>query len=163
MAVYNFIRFGSPTNFGLDYHLMNPRFVDDYKLYGAFNLHYLPKNLYYHLIAYPLPLRPDSIEGGSLFLLSPVFFGLFWGLYRKRRQFSTWVLLVTILIAYVPIALLMGTGWWQWGPRYSLDFTIPLLLLTASGVEDWSDLLLFVLVYISMLHYLIGALVFSSR
>jgi hypothetical protein len=163
MAIYNFTRFGSPTNFGLDYHLMNSRFVDDYKLYGAFNIHYLAHNLYYHLIAYPLPLRPESIEGGGLFWLSPVFFGLFWGLYRNWRQLSTWILLLTILVAYIPMGLLMGTGWWQWGPRYSLDFTVPLLLLTALGVEGWSDLLLFVLTYISMLHYLIGVVVFSAH
>ncbi len=156
MLLYNFARFGSPIDFGLNYHLMAPRFLNDYQLYGAFNLYYLPKNLFYHFISYPLPLRPDSVEGGSLFLLSPVFFGLFWGLVRYRRNLSTWILLLTIIISYIPMGLLMGTGWVQWGPRYSLDFTIPLLLLTSLGVENWSDLLLFALTYISFLHYLIG-------
>jgi hypothetical protein len=31
---------------GLAWHTMNPLFRDDFTRYGAFNLHYLPKNLY---------------------------------------------------------------------------------------------------------------------
>ena len=94
--------------------------------------------------------------GGSLFLLSPVFFYIFPGIVSRSRSMDTWVLLVSILAASVPILLLMGTGWVQFGPRYTFDFTIPLLLLTAQGAQFASRKILGVLVAISIVHYLIG-------
>ena len=47
LAAYNYARFGSLTNVGLDYHQMAANFRADYLQYGAFNLHYLPINFYY--------------------------------------------------------------------------------------------------------------------
>lgn len=50
----------------------------------------------------------------------------------------------------------MGTGWVQFGPRYTLDFTVPLLLLTAIGIEDWNPKIILMLAFISGIHYSIG-------
>jgi hypothetical protein len=50
----------------------------------------------------------------------------------------------------------MGTGWVQFGPRYSLDFTVPLLLLTAAGLRRCPPKLLVLLTIISILPYLLG-------
>jgi hypothetical protein len=94
--------------------------------------------------------------GGSLFLLSPVFVYLFEGLRRRYRSIDTWVLLGSVLATSIPILLLMGTGWVQFGPRYTLDFTVPLLLLTAQGVQFASKKILILLVVISIVQYLIG-------
>jgi len=74
--------------------------------------------------------------GGSLFLLSPLFLGSFAALYKPSQKVSVITLLASILITNIPILLLMGTGWVQFGPRYTLDFTVPLLLLTALGIEN---------------------------
>jgi hypothetical protein len=155
-ALYNYARFGSLTNVGLDFHQMANIYKADYRLYGAFNLHYVPTNLYYQYWFYPFPLRKESYLGGSLFLLSPVFFGAFWGLFRKDECLSTLALVASILMVNIPILLLMGTGWVQFGPRYTLDFTIPLLLLTAQGVRRWPILLLASLVVVSIVQFYFG-------
>jgi hypothetical protein len=157
LGAYNWLRFGNPFDNGLAYHRMSPFFARDYRRYGAFNLYYLPTNLFYQFAAYPFPWRSGSEMGGSLFLLSPVFFAALWGIIVGRPRWSVWALVGTILLVAVPILLLMGTGWRQFGPRYTLDFTVPLLLLTALGIQRWPLWLVGVLTAISALHYLIGA------
>jgi hypothetical protein len=155
---YNWLRFGNALDNGLAYHRMSAFFARDYQLYGAFNLHYLPTNVWYQLVAYPLPWRQGSDLGGSLLLLSPVFFAALWGLIQGRPRWSAWAMLATMLLVAVPILLLMGTGWRQFGPRYTLDFTVPLLLLTAIGLRRWPLWLVGALTGISVLHYVIGAI-----
>ena len=155
---YNFIRFNSPFELGLRYHRMALVFLDDYRKYGAFNLHYLPTNFYYQYFHYPFPVNKETLMGGSLFLLSPVFFYAFVGMIREYRNPNIWLWTISILATSIPILLLMGTGWKQFGPRYTLDFTIPLLLLTASGVQQTSKLLLICLIAISVLQYILGFL-----
>jgi hypothetical protein len=162
-GAYNWLRFGSPFENGIAYHQMDPIFVDDYRRYGAFNLHYLPTNLFYQYIAYPFPIRETTWQGGSLFLLSPVFFAIFWGLGAGRPRWSGWALLATILLVNMPIAVLMGTGWVQFGPRYTLDFTVPLLLLAAMGVRRWPAWALALLVAVSIVSYAIGAVYFGQH
>jgi hypothetical protein len=158
LGVYNWLRFGSMLNNGLDYHRMAAIFVDDYREYGAFNVHYLPTNLYYQYIAYPLPPNSMTFHGGSLFLLTPVFFAMAVGVVKMRPRWSMWALLSSILLVATPILLLMGTGWVQFGPRYTLDFTVPLLLLTAVGVRRWRIEVVALLTLVSIVHYLIGTM-----
>jgi len=159
--LYNYMRFGSPFELGIRYHEMSPFFVDDYNKYGAFNLHYLPINFYYQYIYYPFPFTSESFMGGSLFLLSPVFLYAFRGIFRGYSDpaIITWIL--SILATSVPILLLMGTGWMQYGPRYTLDFTIPLLMLTASGVRTAPKRLLIWLIAISIIQYIPGIMIFT--
>jgi hypothetical protein len=158
IGVYDLLRFGSVFENGIAYHQMDTVFASDYQKYGAFNLHYLPTNVFYQYIAYPFPISKASYEGGSLFLLSPVFFAVFWGLAAGRPRWLAWALFATIMVVNIPILLLMGTGWYQFGPRYTLDFTVPLLLLTAMGVRRWPVWLLALLTLISMISYIIGTL-----
>ena len=153
---YNYTRFGDIAELGIRYHKMAPVFVMDYQKYGAFNLHYLPTNFYYQYIHYPFPFDDDSFKGSSLFLLSPVFFYAFRGIYRGSRDPNILGMVASILVTSIPILLLMGTGWVQYGPRYTLDFTVPLLLLTACGVQGTSTKVLFWLIVISILHYIPG-------
>jgi hypothetical protein len=54
----------------------------------------------------------------------------------------------------------MGTGWVQYGPRYTLDFTIPLLMLTASGVQNVPKRLIAWLTALSILQYIPGVMIF---
>jgi hypothetical protein len=164
LAAYNFARFGSLTDVGLAYHLVSDVFRADFLRYGAFNLHYVPTNVYYQYIFYPFPIRLDgeSSLGGSLFLLSPLFFAAFFGIWTYRRRADTWALLLSILLGTVPILLLMGTGFLQFGPRYTLDFTIPLLLLTALGISGWRFSIASLLTGVSVLHYLAGAIILGK-
>ena len=160
IGLYNFTRFGSPFDYGYAYHNMSEFFRPDYETYGPFNLHYVPINIYYQYLYYPFPVREDFLMGGSLFLLSPVFFAALYSLWKDRRSASTWMLFLTMTLVNIPILLLMGTGWQQFGPRYTLDFTVPLLLLTAQGCRNWPKWLIQVLIVISVLHYLVGALIY---
>jgi hypothetical protein len=159
-GLYNAARFGSPLDNGLAYHRMAQVFADDYQRYGAFNLHYVPINFFYQYVTHPflaLPPRRETFMGGGLFWLSPVFLAAFWGLAEARPRWSAWALAGTILLVNIPILTLMGTGEIQFGPRYSLDFTVPLLLLTAMGVRRWPNWLLVLLTALAVLQYVIGA------
>lgn len=156
ILAYNQLRFGNPVENGIKYHLMAPFFFESFQKYGAFNFHYVPINIYYQYFFYPLPLRADSAMGGSLFLLSPLFFGIFTAFIKRNRTWHSWVLLLTILITNIPILLLMGTGWTQFGPRYTLDFSVPLLLLTAIGIQSWKTPLMIVFTVISIIQYFLG-------
>jgi hypothetical protein len=172
LVSYNIARFGSPTDSGMYYQNVSTVFNQPYLDYGAFNVRNIPINFYYQYIAYPFPLRfnslvdgetlqYDSLAGGSLFLLSPLFFAAFYGIWRYRRQWSTWMLVLTIVAVDIPILLLTGTGWVQFGPRYSLDFMVPLLLLTALAVQHMRARTALLLSLPGFIHYLVGVIVLS--
>jgi hypothetical protein len=157
LGAYNYLRYGNFLDNGLTYHLMSVTFRQNYNAYGVFNFHYIPINFYYQYIAYPF-IDPDNLfMGGSLFLLSPVFLALFWGIAKGKPRWSTIALLFSIFLTSIPILLLMGTGWLQFGPRYTLDFTVPLILLTAIGLPYWRQKIAIALTIVSWEHYLIGA------
>jgi hypothetical protein len=163
LIYYNFARFGDPLEFGITYHNMAEIFKADYLKYGAFNLHYVPINLFFQYISYPFLYDKDSFfQGGSLFLLSPVFFGVFSAIWIYRKEISIWILIITIMLVNIPILLLMGTGWIQFGPRYSLDFTVPLLILTAMGIQRWNRYLLITCFLISIIHYITGFIILRT-
>jgi hypothetical protein len=119
-------------------------------------------NLFYQYMAYPFPIRDRSFQGGSLFLLSPVFFAVFWGVDAGCPRWSVWALVSTVMLVNIPILLVMGTGWPQFGPRYMPDFTVPLLLLTTIGVCRWPIWLLALLTGISIVSYSIGTVMLGS-
>ena len=154
--IYNQVRFGSPFETGLVYLNISEFYRADFEQYGHLNLRYVPNNLYYQYIFYPFPLRQESIFGGSLFLLSPVFFSIFAAFKKPRNKKLVWALLVSIIITNIPILINIGTGYRQFGPRYTLDFTVPLLLLTAMGIEKMKPTIPFVLAIISFIQYFIG-------
>lgn len=156
LGLYNWLRFGDALDNGIAYHNMASIFEDAFRQHGAFSLYYLPANLFYQYIAHPFPFHETSFHGGSLFLLSPVFVASLWGVAAGRPRWSAGALLCTILLVSAPILLLMGTGWVQFGPRYTLDFTVPLLLLTALGLRRWPVWLVAQLVALSIATYLLG-------
>lgn len=136
LLLYNQARFGSPLENGYRFHQMGAGFRDDFQRYGLFSVHYLPRNVFYELLTYPLPVRLGSDQGGGLFWMTPPFLAAFWGLSSRPRA-SVVALVLSIVLTALPIFLLMGTGYVQWGPRYTLDFTLPLLLLTGLGIRRW--------------------------
>lgn len=73
---YNFSRFGDPLENGLHYHLMGEAFSILSAKYGQFSTHYIPDNFFFTYIFYPLDFSKlfTTPLGGSLFLLSPLFF-----------------------------------------------------------------------------------------
>lgn len=163
LLAYNWVRFGQPFDTGLAYHTMDASFRAEFERHGAFSLHYLPRNLFYQLAAYPFPLTDESLMGGSLFLLTPVFLAGFWAFSGSAPRWSPWLLLTSVVVTAVPILLLMGTGWTQFGPRYTFDFAVPLLVLTAMGAPRWPTWLLRLAVLASVLHYLPGVAYLGTR
>jgi hypothetical protein len=162
MGGYNWLRFGSFVDNGLSYHLFASVFAEDFQRYGVFSPRYFLTNLFYQYVAYPFPITTRTFYGGSLFLLSPVFFAAAWGIIRGVRGWSVPALLASIVLVQIPILSLMGTGWVQFGPRYSLDFTLPLLFLTGMGIQYWSKWLLGILTCISAVQYILGTLYFGA-
>ena len=165
LAGYNWARFGSPLNNGLYYQLSGPDFIDNARQYGFFNLHYIWPNIYYQFLVYPFSLINGNFAvegwGGSLFLLSPLFFAAPLALWQDRRNPITWVLLITILLLMIPLLVNIAPGTLQFGPRYTLDLIVPLFLLTALGIRRWPNWLVSTLVGIALLHYLVGALMYA--
>jgi hypothetical protein len=156
LAWYNWARFGSILDNGLDYHLMATQLADNYRRYGMFHPHYLATNLYYQYIAYPLPFHSTTFYGGSLFLLTPVFFAAWVGGFVMRPRWSKWALIASILLAALPSLFFMATGWVQFGPRFSIDFMVPLLLLTAAGLRRCPVSLLWLLTIVAVVQYWVG-------
>lgn len=161
LMIYNALRFGNPLDVGVTYHAMYEGYYATYQQYGLMSLHYLPMNFYFTYLFYPfIDLIREGrllIHGGSLFLLSPLFFAAFYTLWQDRTRTAVWVLWITFLLGNIPILLLMGPTI-QFGSRYSLDFLLPLLLLTVMGMRRWPGWLVGLLVVISAVHYIIGAL-----
>lgn len=156
---YNFYRYGNPFDVGLEHHLMAGVFQSDYFQYGLFNTHYIPINIYYQYVFYPFPWTAESFMGGSLFLLSPVLFLIFWGIWHGRPRASIFFLTLSAIITNIPILMLMGTGWAQMGPRYTLDFTVPLLILAAAGIKHWKTSITSILTCVACVQYFIGTLI----
>ncbi len=61
-------------------------------------------------------------------------------------------------LLYVPIGLLMGTGYFQYGPRYLLDLLVPLVVLAALGIRRWSPLAIGAATTIGVATYAAGSL-----
>jgi len=155
LGLYNHARFGSVLESGLRFHRMGGAFVEDYTRHGLFSLHYLPRNVFYELLTYPLVPGFESLQGGGLFWMTPLFLAAFQA--RQGPPGSARALAVSILLTAIPIFLLMGTGYVQWGPRYTLDFTIPLILVTAMGLARWRPRSIAIASGLSFGIYLVGA------
>ena len=156
LAWYNAARFGSPLELGIQWHNMSDLFRPLYERYGYFNLHYLPNNLYYQFVAYPL-FSSEQWMGGGIFWMTPVLLGAPYAVWRGRRDPLVWALVATCAVVYVPIGLVMGTGFLTFGPRYLLDLTAPLLVLTAIGIRRWRLGALYTLLAISCATYMLGS------
>ncbi len=147
-AAYNYARFSDVWENGLRFHLMDEHFVKSFQQHGYFSLHYLPYNFYVEVLHAPtfiprVPFVMDEPEGFGFLWASPFFFLIFPALllWIKNRfsggdnnRFFRWTT-SACWIAAVPIAitifLIMGTGWRQYGARYTFDFQVFLLLFLA--------------------------------
>lgn len=146
-ACYNYVRFGDAFENGLQYHLMDPYFLKNYEAHGYFSIHYLPYNFYVQVLHAPtfiprVPFVMPEPEGFSFVWASPLFFLLIPALliwikllfsrktdsYFRKITLACW--LTTLPIAFT-IFLIMGTGWRQYGARYTFDFHFFLLLFLA--------------------------------
>jgi hypothetical protein len=159
-GLYNYLRFGNILEYGLTYQNFGDFFQADFQKYGHFNIHYFSINFFYNFIFYPFPTSDTTLMGGSLFLLSPLFISSFWAIKDSNLRKSVIILWLTIIAVTIPILLNIGTGWKTFGPRYTLDFAMPFLMLTAIGMRTWPKWLRILLVMVSIVQYIIGTLFF---
>jgi len=135
-AWMNYVRFGSPTEFG-HAHLFNNRVNADIARWGLFNYHYLERNLHAAFTCLPLlvgdvglPKLSFDPDGMSLLVTTPLFLLLLWPKVKPRLH---WILWATVAAVSVPGFFYQNTGWRQFGFRFSLDYTPYLFLLLAIG------------------------------
>lgn len=130
---YNYIRFDHIFDIGYQSQSVAAPLKEDLQRYGQFNIHFIPKNVWVMLLAPPIwnseshMLSPDPV-GMSLFLTSPALIYLFFPQKRSFLIITSWVSLGLILI---PLLTYYNTGWYQFGYRFSLDFTILAIIMLA--------------------------------
>jgi hypothetical protein len=136
--IYNFLRFGNILEQGYSYQTVLGGVLKA-REYGLFSLSHLPGNLYYFLIAPPMPVLKDGLSrvlkfpfltydpwGMGILYTSPYFIYLFFLKYKDRLSKLLWI---TVAVIALPIFLYYGVGVNQFGYRYSLDFLPYLFLL----------------------------------
>ena len=161
LLLYNAARFGGPFDTGISHMRVAENLAGRMARFGQLNVAYLPENLYNTFVLYPFPGRLREGLGGSVFLLTPLFFAALLTLRSPTR--SSLLLWTTVALAALPGLLVLGGGWYQFGPRYSLDFIAPLLLLTASGMRHLPRWLCVALAIVSCVHYSIGVQYFATH
>jgi len=142
MALMNYVRFGSFTDFGHD-KLFNNRVNADIQKWGLFNYHYLERNLHAAFTRLPVlgsqPNQPPigfDFDGMSLFVTTPLFILLLWPLVKPRLHRLLWA---TVGLVAVPGFFYQNTGWRQFGFRFSLDYTPYLFMLLAIGGRRFNN------------------------
>jgi hypothetical protein len=127
--LFNAARFGSPMESGYALQILTDPTLAAARQRGLVSLVHLPKNLYYLLIASPLPRGAGGNEavlsfpfvkpspwGMGIVFVSPWLLAIPWarGRLAATLAFATALLLLPSLLYY-------GIGWIQFGYRYGLD------------------------------------------
>jgi hypothetical protein len=126
----NVARFGDPLVFGHE-HLQvfwHARITT----WGLFSTHYLSKNLGAALTTlpwfpgpFPGPAAPFrvSLHGLALWFTTPLYLWLLWPTWRNPRRLGVALAVSAALVAGADL-LYQNTGWWQFGYRFSNDYSV---------------------------------------
>ncbi len=136
MAWMNEVRFGSPTEFGHS-HLYANRVNQQIQQYGLFHYQFLERNLHSAFTRLPeIQLHPFKLgfngEGMSLLVTTPLLLFLLWPREKPRLHRALWL---TCAVVAVPGFFYQNSGWFQFGFRFSVDYTPILILLLAIGAR----------------------------
>lgn len=177
LAGYNAARFGDMFNQGYGLQILVIDALRQARSYGLFGIVHLPANLYYMLLAGPLPVIRDASTfvlrfpfivpnplGMSIFLVSPYLLTLF---FQRLNDRLSWALLITCILVSIPLMLFYATGWFQFGYRYSLDFFPFLFLLFIHQYQkksgNFSHGLRFVIIASALVNLFLFFSLFYSR
>ncbi|MEM2876307.1 MAG: hypothetical protein QXL67_05095 [Candidatus Bathyarchaeia archaeon] len=142
--LYNYVRVGSmfDVTYQSLYELYKPEAA---KIYGMFDLNWIPSGLYVMLMKGPecvggfpqLPLiypyfRPSKY-GMSMLLVTPMFLYALNSRDRTPQVVGCWISVIATSLASL---MYFNQGWVQFGYRFSLDFTPTLMLLVARGFRN---------------------------
>jgi hypothetical protein len=141
VASMNYARFGSIGEFGHS-HLYNNRVNAQVARFGLFHYAFLERNLHDAFTRLPEiqfhPLRFGfNGEGMSLFVTTPLFFYLLWPRRKDLLQRELWL---TTAVMALPGFFYQNSGYFQFGFRFSLDYTPYLFLLIALGAHRFTKL-----------------------
>ncbi len=172
IAIYNYLRFGSPVESGYALALLYNPVLDQARSYGLFSLVHIPKNLFMLLLQGPLPypsenapvllfpyVKPSPWGMGILFT-SPALIYAFRSRLKEPFVQACWLAIICVML---PTITYYGVGWVQFGYRYALDFIPFLLLLAARGFPNPLTSRVRILVLIGMLVNVWGNLLLSYR
>ena len=141
MAAMNYARFGSITEFGHS-HLYANRVNAQIREYGLFHYAFLERNLHDAFTRLPeIRFHPLQIgfngEGMSLFVTTPLFLYLLWPKEKPRVHRALWA---TVALVAIPGFFYQNSGYYQFGFRFSLDYTPYLVVLLALGGRRFASL-----------------------
>jgi len=130
---YNYVRFGSPTEFGHTY--LDVRQQGQIEQWGLASYHYLGRNLAVAFTLLPeLPGRAPWVQIGghglALWFTTPI---LLWVLWPREKPAIHRALWITVACVALPSLFYQNSGWVQFGYRFSLDYMVFLLMLLAIG------------------------------
>ena len=145
LFLYNYSRFANIFEFGYTYQVIYG-VIQKAREYGILSIIHIPGNLYYLLLATPLPIFKDNLShvltfpfikidswGMSIFVTSPYFIYL---VFLKYKDTISRLLWVTIALTAIPTLLYYGVGYIQFGYRYSLDFLPFLFFLLVKNYKE---------------------------
>jgi hypothetical protein len=130
---HNEARFDEAGAFGHTY--LDVRQQAQMEVSGMFSLDYLSRNLAVALTLLPSfqaapPWVSISGHGLALWVTSPFLLLLFWPRQTGPLHRTLWL---TTAVVALPSLLYQNSGWFQFGYRFSLDYTVLLLMLLAIG------------------------------
>jgi hypothetical protein len=131
--IYNYVRFGSPTEFGHTY--LDVRQQLQIEQYGLASYHYLERNLTVAFTLLPeFIARPPYLQisghGLALWVTTPLLVLLLWPRERPALHRALWI---TVAAVALPSFVYQNSGWVQFGYRFSLDYMVFLVMLLAIG------------------------------
>jgi hypothetical protein len=139
MGWANYVRFGSFTEFGHS-HLYANRVNQQIQQYGLFHYAFLERNLHAAFTRLPeIQFHPLKIgfngDGMSILVTTPLFLYLLWPGEKPRLHRALWL---TTGVVAVPGFFYQNSGWYQFGFRFSLDYTPYLIVLLALGSRQFT-------------------------
>lgn len=160
LMAMNYARFEDPFEFGHKY--LQVRWAGRIDRWGLFHYHYLARNLTVSLALLPWltstePYVGISRHGLALWFTSPFLLFVLW---PKARDHFYSILAVAVGMIAVPTLLYQNSGWVQFGYRFSLDYTVFLILLLAFSGRKCGKLFLALCLF-SVAVNLFGALTFD--
>ncbi len=131
--IYNYVRFGSPTEFGHTY--LDVRQQTQIEQWGLASYHYLERNLSVAFTLLPEWVgRPPWIQIGghglAIWITTPLLVLLLWPRDKPAIHRALWI---TVACVALPSLMYMNSGWVQFGYRFSLDYMVFLVMLLAIG------------------------------
>jgi len=160
MCFYNAARFHDALEPG--YRYLNVAWAARIAKWGLFDYHYLAKNLGVMLTSLPwLPAESGPVQisghGLALWFTTPMYL---WLLVARRWTAVARSLLGCAALVALPTLFYQNTGWVQFGYRFSLDYTVFLMMLLALGGRPFRKAAKAMIVF-GILVNLFGAITFD--